>query len=801
MVKHLGVLVAALASTGFFSPTPGHARPLPVSLNEAQSRNIQALMDKGTYWYERFRFDLAQQQFNRVLLIDPTHAPALRWQGLNDLAKGDVQAAQVWLERLKGLHGPSNAFTIELAQAIELGGSKRQRLAELRFLAESEQAPPDVHLRLDQLLGSAPLGEAAVQIYPLMARTEAGRALARERVVRLAQRFPEDKRYRSLLASLGGTSEPVPTPSQIAAQQASPVPRAARATPATPAPAVVPLPTPSDPAPPEVLESSPVLSNFERGQNLADAAAKRLESKELMPAYALYQEAIALNPDYPWFRFDYAVALDQEGNATRRSQAEAVMQEGLNIAPTPEMRFAAALLAARQNRGGEALALIDAVPREQWTDGMSALERRVSLGFHVDRLNADAQAGRFNTLAKRIESDPRWLAEPAVQSYTAELNARKQRRVHLSFENSDIDGTEGISRTRNTEIPLQIDLPLDFERTLFLRMDTLRSNAGRVDLANANNFGQVGTRPAGTPAAGAGSLNQDFRGAVLGVGVETENFRADLGTTAGNLPVNSWVGGLQWRLSLGGGASLRVDVARRMVSGSTLASTGAIDPITGEAWGGARRNGASAVYYTPIGEQSAFVGIARANLITGKNLPDNTELNLQGILSRTVWQAPGQNVEVAASLFTWSFDKNLGQYTFGQGGYYSPQAFASLSFPITWTGTRGEWSWQARARLGASVSKLDDAELYPGRPDLAAAAQAQGNPILGGGGNGGGSSRGLRLAIERRITPQLAMGGFYELDRSEGYNPDLLQVYLRYSLDGLVNLNSPPSGISPYSRF
>ena len=131
---------------------------------------------------------------------------------------------------------------------------------------------------------------------------------------------------------------------------------------------------------------------------------------------------------------------------------------------------------------------------------------------------------------------------------------------------------------------------------------------------------------------------------MLGVGLQTDQYRIDLGTTAGDYPVNDWVGGLQWRTNLGNG-SLRLELARRMVNGSALSTTGAIDPLTGERWGGARRNGVSAVYYEALSPTLDFVGIARANLITGKNIPDNTEFNLQGIVGKTVYQRPGHRVE------------------------------------------------------------------------------------------------------------------------------------------------------------
>ncbi|MCR2747105.1 cellulose synthase subunit BcsC-related outer membrane protein [Limnobacter parvus] len=761
---------------------------------DTRQTNILALNDKGVYWYERFRFDLAAQSFNKILLIEPRNASALRWQGLVDLARGDIQAANVWLGKLQVVHG-NHPFAIELQQAITLAAEKRQQYAELRYLADSEVVPANLTERLRQLLPQPPLGEAAVQIYRLMNRTADGRTYARQQVAELARRFPNDKRYKTLLAELG---DAVGNTAQAAGTRpATPRPNPRQpATSAAPVAAVIAQPVEVVPA----EDTEPVLSNFELGQRLSDQAQKKIEAKEASAAAKLLQEAVNLNPDYPWFRYDLAVLLDEQGDKESKLAAQKVMADGLALEKGQEMRFASALLAARQDRQTDAIALLEPVPRDKWTEGMSALEKRVLYGRHLDKLRALEQTGQFNALASAVGETPTWRAEPEILAFEKDLRRKQQIRLRMGFENSLIDGDAGVSRIDSEEIPLQLDVPMDFERTLFFRADSLNTRSGRADPATAANFAKLGTTLPTDPAIVPGRLDQNYRGHVVGMGIQTDQYRVDLGTTVGNFPVNDWVGGLQWFTNLGDG-SLRLELARRMVNGSVLSTTGAIDPLTGESWGGARRNGVSAVYYEAFNPTFDFVGIARANLITGKNIPDNTEFNLQGILGKTVFQRQGHEVEIGASLFLWTFEKNLRFYTFGQGGYYSPQAFGSLSFPITWTGNMNGWSWQAQARIGASESREDDTDLYPLNPELAAAAAAQGNPTVQIGGPGGGTSTGLRLALEKQVTTNLVAGGYFEIDRSEGYNPDRMQVYLKYSFGDFFELSVPPEGISPYSRF
>lgn len=764
---------------------------------DKQQANIRALSDKGIYWYDRFRFDLAVQSFNKILLIEPTNPSALRWQGLTDLARGDMQAAAVWLGKLQSLHGNNSPYAIELQQAMTLASDKRQQLAELRYLANSEQVPPNLLTRVRQLLPQPPVGESAIQIYRLLSNSRNDREYARTQVTALARQFPDDKRYQALLATFGTTTQTQTaqaSPSRPTTSRANRAPQTARA-PQPPAPVIE---IQADPE--QVEDTAPQLSAFEQGQILSDSAIQLLEQGEKANAAAKLQEAVDLNPVYPWFRYDLAILLDDQGDKGSRWAARRVMEEGMEEAPTPEMRFASALLAARQNRNDEVLAFLNEVPRENWTEGMTALEKRVQYGQHLNALNELAQQSQFNQLASTIVANPQWRAEPEIQGIEQELRRKQQVRVQMSYQNALIEGDEGVSKINTKEIPLQVDLPIDLEKTAFIRMDTLNVNAGRVDPATASNFAQLGTTVPTDPAIGSDRLDQNYKGHVVGIGMQTDNYRVDLGTTVGDYPVNDWVGGAQWRTDLGGG-SLRLEMARRMVTGSTLSTTGAVDPLTGAKWGGARRNGISAVYYQEFSPTVDFVGIARANLITGKHIPDNTEVNLQGIVGKTIFQRPGHEIEIGASLFLWSFQKNLRLYTFGQGGYYSPQAFGSISFPITWTGNAHGWSWQLQGRIGASESRQDDAELYPLNPELAAAAAAQGNPTVAEGGPGGGTSTGLRLSVERQVVNNFVVGGYFDIDRSEGYNPDQLQMYVKYSFGDFFELSAPPQGIAPYSRF
>lgn len=800
-----GALWLGLPQQGVAAP------PSPPSMPNSAS-NISLMSEKGVYWYDRYRFDLAAQSFNRVLLMDPMNASALRWQGLIDLARGDVDASRIWLKKLQSIYGANHTQTVELKQIIELNTLKRQQFAELRYLGSSARPPMDLTTRLANLFDEAPQGEAAIQVYRVMVKTPEGRALARQRIQALINQNTEDRRYLRLLTDLGLIT---PEPPVLMVSYTKPSQKTALAPKTTPKPKantfagqrleqrIVLSRNTATETPAEAIIPSPpaeTLSDFDQGKALADQAQTALQAKEYTQAIDLLEQAVNLVPNYPWFRFDLANAWMDEGSDLGKQHAKTVMDEGLSLSNTSEMRFAAALLATRQDRTADALNLLNETPRKDWSDSMVALERRINFGQYLSTLRNLEREEKFNEMGRVLNQPSEFKAEPEVTAYQNQLADKKQMRLHMGYANATIDGTPGVSRVEMLELPVQLDIPLDYEQKLFLRMDRLQVKSGLVNVADSSNFAQLGATTSTDPAIQSNRLNQNFQGHLIGIGVETNKMRLDVGTTVGDFAVNDWVGGAQWKKSIGD-STLRLELSRRMMVGSALSTTGAIDPLSGQTWGAAKRNGVSAVYYSPLTDKLDFVGIGKANHITGKHIPSNNELSLQGILSQTIYKTPIHRVEIGSSLYLWSFSRNLRYYTYGQGGYYSPQSFASLSLPLTWTGKLNTWAWRVQAKVGISRSHEDASNLYPLDPQLVAAAAALGNTVEETGGSGGGISRGLRIGLEHQLMPELVLGGLLDIDRSEGYNPNRLQMYLKYSFGRTVEFGQPPEAVAPYSRF
>ncbi|MNZ98237.1 Cellulose synthase operon protein C precursor [compost metagenome] len=160
----------------------------------------------------------------------------------------------------------------------------------------------------------------------------------------------------------------------------------------------------------------------------------------------------------------------------------------------------------------------------------------------------------------------------------------------------------------------------------------------------------------------------------------------------------------------------------------------------------------------------------------------------------------------------WSYDKDLGDYSLGQGGYYSPQRYYSLGIPVSYAWRNGDWSVLLEGSVSWSHSRSDDSERYPLHSLIAgplAEINAQSDPATFGTQNfiqDGSTSNDIgyraHALLERRLTDHLVLGGGFTLQRSEDYAPHHVLLYLRYTFEPWQgNLALVPSPLIPYGDF
>ena len=378
----------------------------------------------------------------------------------------------------------------------------------------------------------------------------------------------------------------------------------------------------------------------------------------------------------------------------------------------------------------------------------------------------------------------------------AQLNrGRKPLVVASGFDSLSKAGTPGISNLKSIELPMALRFPVGYAGQALVHVDPVRISAGNLPLDDIDNLRRYGKIFALARNGIAHAPTQSASGVALAAGYEIGGLSFDIGTTPLGFPVTDVVGGIKLYRS-NDAYSYSVEFARRPVTSSLLAFAGAFDPVSGQVWGGVRRIGFNGnLGYK--GEQFDAFATVGAYQLSGKNVSANNEFALRTGLEWKLLQRETMRLTLGLAFTHWRFRENLSNYTFGHGGYYSPQSYYSIAFQPRWTGRKAEWSYLLHGSVSASASHEKDMPYYPNDPEL----QATGNAIYPGG-SSRGKGHSVGGALEYRLTPRLFMGGRFSVDRSAYYTPNFAGLYLRFQFNapgGAVPF--PPDPIKPYSRF
>ncbi len=309
--------------------------------------------------------------------------------------------------------------------------------------------------------------------------------------------------------------------------------------------------------------------------------------------------------------------------------------------------------------------------------------------------------------------------------------------------------------------------------------ETSQARWGRVRLLGEVTYPESDSVPAGDPfgtyvALPALSESQSDKGiAALVQWAPRNGFMLELGTTPTSFDVSNLVGALRMQIDSPAGP-WNFGIDRTAVEDSFLSYAGTIDPLSGATWGGVVRN---RVYFGGRfgdDEFSVFGQLAGA-MLDGRHVDSNTQWRADaGFLKRAasgkVWVARlGGTVEATG------FDENLSHFTFGHGGYFSPDKFLSVGPVFELLGRRDDRSFRLEGGLAWQEVRESRSPFFPNNAVLQAAS---GNPRYPGDSRDG---LGLRLAasVEWRVTERAVAGVRLEGVRGEDADEVRLQVYTR----------------------
>ncbi len=379
--------------------------------------------------------------------------------------------------------------------------------------------------------------------------------------------------------------------------------------------------------------------------------------------------------------------------------------------------------------------------------------------------------------------------DPLSREIDRELNSLKKQTAiivdgGLGFRGRS--GESGLGRVNELNVPIKARIPVG-NAALVPTIMPVTLDAGTI-AADPSTLARYGANSIVGLAGVIQPNNARATGIAFGMGIDWGRLTADVGSTPLGFPITNIVGGIVWNQPLGDKMNMKLEASRRAVTDSVLSYAGVTDPITGTTWGGVIRNGGEAIVSYDDQTLGIYTKFAYG-YYTGNNVPTNQSYEFtSGAYFRPI-KDESQELKVGISATYLSYNQNLSYFTFGQGGYFSPQSFYSLTFPVDWTETSGKFTYSAGATLGVQSIQQSSALFFPNNYYLQNAANILASsgaiaisPIFPSQSNTG-IAFGLRLGFEYAATERTSIGAKANFDNAYQYDQGTILLFLKSSFN------------------
>ncbi len=298
---------------------------------------------------------------------------------------------------------------------------------------------------------------------------------------------------------------------------------------------------------------------------------------------------------------------------------------------------------------------------------------------------------------------------------------------------------------------------------------------------------------------------------AVGMGAEAQlafsTFAIAAGTTPYGFPVSNLLGRLYWRPRNG---PFSINLARDSVRDSQISWAGMRDPGTitqifpGNIWGGVVANQGTLQYAHGDLSSGFYVGLG-GQYITGHHVLTNHRVDGSlGAYWRVKQYPEYGTLDVGANFFAMSYANNELAYTYGQGGYFSPQTYFLANIPVTWTGhylTR--WHYSILGSLGIQAFNNNTAPLFP----LDKALEVGTTVTVGGNAVGNlaipaltsvGPNYDLVGQTAYQISDHWFAGGFLSANNSRNYASVIAGFSVHYMFRSQPSTVTTPTGLFQY---
>jgi cellulose synthase operon protein C len=370
-------------------------------------------------------------------------------------------------------------------------------------------------------------------------------------------------------------------------------------------------------------------------------------------------------------------------------------------------------------------------------------------------------------------------------------------------------GDAGTSSLSDFSIPVETRFPLTDNGHLVLRVTPVLLDAGQISKTNFNTSQQFGTNAFANAGNQTNSnRSQQDAGVAIAVGYETLNLKLDIGTSPLGFATSTLIGGVAYNESFGN-MKVKLDVSRRSINDSLLSYAGTVDDRTGQVWGGVTATGLRAELGLEEGQFGVY-GYGAFHFLNGKNVVNNTRMEGGAGAYYKLMRTESNELTTGLAITALGFDKNLRYFTFGHGGYFSPQRYFSLNVPVEWSGRSGSLSYKLDGSIGVQTFKENAAAYFPGSATMQTnwetlAATSSATTTQTGvtwqtyypGQSKTGLGFRLGGAAEYRFAPQWIVGGKLGLDNASDYLQTNGMFYVRYNFEPSSRpMAFPPRGLA-----
>lgn len=349
-------------------------------------------------------------------------------------------------------------------------------------------------------------------------------------------------------------------------------------------------------------------------------------------------------------------------------------------------------------------------------------------------------------------------------------------------------GDTGTSRLTNLTVPTEVSMPM------------YGGVGGRVTVgvdAVTLNTGALSTNPLVSRLFSANSLlpnsntYQRARESIDGVAIRASysrpNMRFDIGTTPLGFATTNVVGGAEVVPRINEQLRMRLSFDRRAVTDSLLSYAGQRESGISERWGGVIRTGGRAqLEWAPAGRFGAYAG-AGYSVYNGNNVASNWRVDAGIGAYYGVVREPNQQLTLGVDVRYFGFDKNLSGFSFGQGGYFSPQQQIIASLQAEYIARWGDWSFRTVGAIGYQNYRQASSPFFPTnasmQSQLLATVGNSGLPTSIPAQRSDGPAGSIFANLEYAVTPNLRLGAAGRWERVGDYEDAVGLFYLRWRLD------------------